>query len=494
MRSEPLMTPNKRRSSFVTRKSAPAAAIQFVPHAYQRAMIKWLLSHPSAALYADPGLGKTSVTLKALQLMRKAGGVHRALVIAPMRVCQLVWTHDEGGELAKWSDFADLRVSLLHGKDKDDAAEADADLYVINPDGLKWLIESGHLARLLKSGVDTLVVDELSAFKHPQTKRFKQLKPWLGRFKRRWGLTGSPASNGLLDLFGQAYVIDGGHALGRYITHYRHQFFLPTGYGGYTWKPQDGAEERIYATIKSFALSTRAEDHLDLPELVEQNLWVTLPERARRIYDQLEEDLLVYLDGKTVTAANAAVASGKCRQVASGGLYLDDTDDTSVTRSRRVEHVHDAKTEALVDLIDELQGSPLLVAYEFDHDLERIRKALGKNTPAINGHTKTAETAALALAWNRGELPVLCGHPAAMGHGLNLQACGHHVAWYSLTWNFELYDQLIRRVYRQGQKSRVVVHRILARNTVDDCVAKAISSKRGCQDALLNALRGRRQR
>jgi hypothetical protein len=461
------------------------------------------VQHPAAALFWDPGLGKTSVTLAAFQLLRKAGGVRKALIVAPKRVCQLVWTHDEGGELSKWADFSDLHVSLLHGKDKDDAAEVDADLYVINPDGLKWLIESGALVNLLKRGVDTLIVDELSGFKHPQTKRFKLLKPFLGRFKRRWGLTGSPASNGLMDLFGQAFVLDLGQALGRYITHYRFSYFVPTGFGGYDWKPQEGSEERIYKALGNLALSMRATDHLDLPPLVENNIWVTLPDDARRAYTQMEEDLVAMIADKTVTAANAAVASGKCRQVASGGVYVEspgaapgmgETAEAFDLRSRKVIQLHDEKTAALMDLIGELQGSPLLVAYEYEHDLTRIRAALGEETPAINGRTTPKDALALTVAWNKGLLPVLCGHPAAMGHGLNLQQAGSHVAWYTLTWNYELYDQLNRRVYRQGQKNHVIVHRILARRTVDEIVAKAISAKGRGQDALFQGLKDLRRR
>jgi SNF2 family DNA or RNA helicase len=383
----------------------------------------------------------------------------------------------------------DLGVALLHGKDKAKEVQKDADLYVINPDGLQWLVESGHLASLLKRGVDLLVVDELSTFKHIRTKRFKLIKPWLKLFKYRWGLTGSPASNGLLDLFGQIYMLDLGASLGPYITHYRYQYFMPTGYMGYEWRLQDQAEEKIYKAIKDVALSIRAKDHLDLPALVEQDLWVSLPEKAKVIYDDLEKDMIATIENEEVTASNAAVVSSKCRQVASGGVYVDKDPDLLPCGSRKALYVHDEKTEALKELIDELQGAPLLVAYEFDHDLQRIRKLLGTKTPAINGATTDKEAGSLIDQWNKGLLPVLCGHPAAMGHGLNMQGFGSHVCWYSLTWNFELYDQLIRRVWRQGQKNTVVVHRILARKTVDEVVAKALKSKKTNQDALLEALK-----
>lgn len=458
------------------------------------------MRHPEAALFLDPGLGKTSVTLAAFQALRRAGGACKMLVVAPLRPCHLVWARGPDTELSRWSDFNDLRVEVLWGPDKDAAVERDADVYVINPDGLQWLVEGKHLRSLLKRGLDVLAVDELSKFKHPNTKRFKLLKPWLGRFKRRWGLTGSPASNGLIDLFGQVYVLDLGLRLGRYVTYYRHTYFLPTAHLAphvHLWEPQDDAEKRIYRALKDLALAMKAEDHLDLPQLVEQTLWVDLPAPARRVYDDLERELIALLDsGQTVTAANAAVASGKCRQVASGGLYVDREKiaranlDVNFYQTERVtQHLHEAKTEALVDLVDELQGAPLLVAYEFHHDLERIRAALGKQVPAIGGGTTLKETIALAAAWNRGELPVLCGHPAAMGHGLNLQQCGHHLCWYTPTWDLELYLQTNRRLWRQGQRNRVVVHRICARKTVDEVVLAVLASKHRTQSTLLDALK-----
>lgn len=472
-------------------------AIQWTPHEYQQTAVRWLLQHTSAALLADPGLGKTSIALSAFAALKRKGKAKRLLVVAPLRVAALVWTQGDGGELSKWSDFADLKVSLIHGPEKQRiaACASDADIYVINYDGLAWLCGpvSGFgcpteppIAGLLRKGVDVLCFDEVSKMKHTRTRRFKALKPWLARFPRRWGLTGSPVANGLLDLFGQVYALDLGQRLGRFVTQYRFAYFLATGYGGYTWQPKPGAQEQIYKRIGDLALSMRAEDHLDLPDLIEQNIWVDLPPKVRKVYDDMEDELVAMLDSGEVTAANAAVASGKCRQIASGGLYV--SEDHGDEARRRSAVIHHAKTEALVDLVEELQGNPLLVGYEFHHDLERIREKLG-DVPAINGGMSLAASADLALRWNAGELPVLCGHPAAMAHGINLQACGHHIAWYSLTWNFELYDQFIRRVYRQGQKNRVFVHRILARDTVDDIVLRTLARKERGQVALFEELR-----
>lgn len=465
------------------------------PHSYQKTAIKWLLEHGSAALLLDPGLGKTSITLAALKVLKKSKVVKKALIVAPLRPCYAVWSMD--GEIGKWEDFNHFKVKLLHGPHKGKDLEGH-DLYVINPDGLTWLVKSGTLEKLLQDGLDTLVIDELSKFKHTKTKRFKTLKPFLHRFRRRWGLTGSPVANGLLDLFGQMYVLDLGNALGTFITHYRFNYFLPTGYGGYTWVLKPGAKERIYEAIAPIALSMRAEDHLDLPEMVEQDIVVDLPDSVREAYEALERDLITRMGDNVVTAANVAVASMKCRQVASGGIYVKDKnwkvdergipiDDFVVKRETL--QLHEAKSEALLDLVEELQGSPLLVAYEFQHDLDRIKKVLG-DIPSIHGKVNAQLSVAIAEDWNAGRIPVLAGHPQAMGHGLNLQGAGHHVCWYSLTWDFEQYDQLIRRVWRQGnQASRVIVHRILAKRTVDFAVAKALKAKRRGQDALFDALK-----
>lgn len=505
--------------------------MRFDPHPYQRRGASFLVGSAEAALFWDPGLGKTAVTLKAFQALRKAGAVRRMLVVAPLRVAQLVWTQDGDGEIGKWDDFADLKVSLLHGPDKAAALAADADVYVINYDGLDWLAPRGRdgqpapacpLTQLLARGVDLVAFDELSKLKHPSTRRFKAIKPWLGRFRRRWGLTGTPASNGLLDLFGQAYCLDLGRSLGRYITHYRAAYFTPAGFGGYTWVLRPGADAEIHGVLagrrcadprcrgdvaagacvrcgafaRPLAQALRAEDCLDLPELVERDVAVELPAAARRAYDELERELLTLIDGEEVTAANAAVAANKCRQVASGAIYAADRPAglAAPPGGREWLAVHDAKIEAVLDLVDELQGQPLLVAYEYQHELERLTAALAKQLgappPALRGGLSGAQAAAVVDAWNAGATPVLLAHPAAAGHGLNLQRGGAHVCWLTLTWDLELYEQLNRRLWRQGSRAaRVVVHRILARRSVDHAVRDALARKRGGQDALLEALR-----
>lgn len=471
------------------------------PHAYQKKAVKHLLEHAAAALFLDPGLGKTSITLAAIKLLKQKKVLDKVLLIAPLRVCYSVWPK----EVEKWQDFHGLRVQVLHGSKKDEALKADADVYVINPEGLEWLLQvkktktpSGKtkvdvdLRRWKALGFDTLVVDELSKFKHVATNRFKALKLVLGTFSRRWGLTGSPASNGLLDLFGQCFVLDQGRTLGPYISHYRMKYFVPS-HDGFNWTIRDGAEDEIYERLAPLALRMAADDYLDMPTLIENNIRVDLPSDVMQVYDRLENDLIAKLDNKLVVASNAAAASMKCRQVANGGIYLDPEVEALVKlpkSKREWANLHTEKVDALAELIEELQGSPLLVAYDFEHDLDRLRDRLGKDIPYIGGGVTAKRSAELEKAWNAGQLPVLFGHPQAMAHGLNLQEMGHHVCWHSLTWDYELYDQFIRRVLRQGNKSKkVFVHHIIARGTVDEVVLAAVKSKRRGQNALFDALK-----
>lgn len=471
------------------------------PHAYQKKAVKYLLEHAAAALFLDPGLGKTSITLAAIKLLKQKKLLDKVLLIAPLRVCYSVWPK----EVEKWQDFHGLKVQVLHGSKKDEALKADADVYVINPEGLEWLLQvkktktaSGKtkvevdLRRWKALGFDTLVVDELSKFKHVATNRFKALKLVLGTFRRRWGLTGSPASNGLLDLFGQCFVLDQGRTLGPYISHYRMKYFTPS-HDGFNWTIRDGAEDEIYERLAPLALRMAADDYLDMPMLIENNIRVDLPGDVMQVYDRLENDLIAKLDDKLVVASNAAAASMKCRQVANGGIYLDPEVEQLIKlpkSKREWANLHTEKVDALAELIEELQGSPLLVAYDFEHDLDRLRERLGKDIPYIGGGVTAKRSAELEKLWNEGKLPVLLGHPQAMAHGLNLQEMGHHVCWHSLTWDYELYDQFIRRVLRQGNKSKkVFVHHIIARGTVDEVVLAAVKSKRRGQNALFDALK-----
>lgn len=454
------------------------------PRDYQRTGIKFLLEHACAALFMDPSMGKTSISLAAFKLLRQEKIARRALIIAPLRVAQLVWPK----EVEKWSDFDMLRIHLLHDEGRTDEAlaralKADTQLFVINPDGLRWLFSEGRFARL---DADTLIVDELTKFKHTQTQRFKSLKPFLPRFQRRWGLTGSPAANGLMDLFGQCYVLDLGRTLGPFITHYRMQYFDPTGYGGYTWVLKPGADQAIYERLKPLALRLDADDHLDLPQVVTKDVVVDLPSEARRVYDQMERELFVQLDKDLINPANASAAMMMCRQIAAGGLYLNH-DDT--VRERPWRKIHDEKTLATSIILDELQGSPALIAYDFRHDLARLQAEWPK-LPYLGGGVNAERFGDVEAAWNRGELPAVAVHPQSVAHGLNIQFGGHHLIMHTVPDNYEYYLQLIYRLRRPGTKAkRIFVHHVIARDTVDEAVVARNARKDKNQRALLDALR-----
>ncbi len=410
-------------------------------------------------------MGKTSITLAAFKILKKKGVANRMLLVAPLRPCYLVWPK----EIQKWTDFNGLTYKILHGPKKEpfleEALDEDVDIFVINPEGLDWLLDvkkekglsgkvrvSVNIKRFKKFGFDTLCVDELSKFKHTQSQRFKIIKHVIPTFNRRWGLTGSPAANGLMGMFGQCYILDEGRTFGPYITKYRATYF-DQSFDGFSYTLKDGADKKIYKRIKPLMLRLAGEDYLDLPAITPNDIMLDMPSSVREIYDQLESDLITRIEDRTVIASNAAVASMKCRQVASGGLYLDEEVKTLIKRSQRKADrkwadLHSVKTDALADLVDELQGAPLLL-----------------------------------------------GHPQSIGHGLNLQDAGHHVCWYSLTWDYELYDQFIRRVARQGNKAkRVFVHRLLMKDTIDMVVKASLSSKSRGQNALFSALRTLRKR
>lgn len=471
------------------------------PHGYMKKAVKFLLEHACAALFLDPGLGKTSITLAAILLLIKKKMIGKVLIVAPLRVAGSTWPR----EIKKWTDFRGIRYVILHGPKKDQLLQEDADVYIVNFEGLEWLLDiekwkngkgktqvQVDVKRFKKFGFDVLVVDELSKLKNTQTVRFKALKQVLHTFGRRWGLTGSPAANGLLDLFGQAYVLDMGNALGQYITHYRSTYFVPSR-DGYNWDLAEGSEKKIYKALSPLVLRMSADDYLELPREIPNNIFVDLPPEARKVYDELEEELITALEDGEVVAANSAVASGKCRQVASGGVYLtpDVTELIKKKGKREWALLHHAKTDALVDLIEELQGSPILVAYDFAHDLERIREKLDDDVPYIGGGVTLKRSRELEHKWNAGKLPYLFAHPASIAHGLNLQEAGHHIGWYTPTWNYEEYDQFIRRVLRQGNTSdRVFVHHFLARDTIDEyAVMPAIHRKRKGQNALFSGLK-----
>lgn len=455
------------------------------PHAYQKKAVKFLLNHSCAGLFLDPGLGKTSCTLAAYKLLKQQGLVHSMLVVAPLRVCYSVWP----AEGKRWLDFKDVTIALLHG-DKKDEVPAGSDIYVINPEGLGWFFHNKK--RLKNLNIDMLVIDESTKFKSPSSGRFKLLKQYLEKFKRRVILTGSPAPNGLEDLWSQMYILDLGRALSPYITQYRKMYFSPPGMGQFGWTIRPGSDELINTRIKSSILRLDAKDYLDLPEIIINDVKVMLPPKAYKVYKEMEKIMISIVEDREVVAINAAAAMMKCKQIANGGLYYsDELAHTSGLDRDRFSHIHDAKTEALQEILESVSGSPVLIAYEFKHDLDRLQKALGKDVPYIGGGMSAKRSKELQDLWNNDKLPILIGQPASMAHGLNLQggSC-RTIVWYSLTWNYEYYDQFIRRIVRQGSKHKsVVVHRIIADKTVDIAQVMALSDKRIEQNGLLDALR-----
>lgn len=448
------------------------------PHEYQKEAVKFLVEKGSAALWLDPGLGKTAVVLSAFRTLKIKGLAKKMLVIAPLRPVHGVWPP----EAKKWEQFADYSVGVLHGGNKAKVLKQQHDIYVINFEGLGWL--SSQL-----NGKDwpfqILTVDEISYMKNTQTQRFKTIKPLLDKFDRRWGLTGSPAPNSLLDIFGPQLILDQGATFGPYISRFRTEYFYPSGYGGYEWKLQADGEARIHAALAGKVLRMAALDHLDLPELTYNDILVDLPPNARKLYDAFENNLTVELNSGNVTAVNAAVAVMKGQQIANGGSYLDDDGSGNARIST---HLHDAKTEAVFDLVEELSGQPCIIGYHFAHDLERLKAAF-PNAPIIGSGVVGHKLDSIIDDWNTGKTSVLLAHPMSAGHGLNLQGTGHAVIWYSLTWSLEIYEQFIRRLWRQGQKNHIVVHHIMAKDTIDEAIMLAIRRKDKTQQTLLTAVR-----
>ena len=447
--------------------------MKYKPHNYQQYAENFILEHPVCCLMLDMGLGKTVITLTALwELALDRFDIGKILVIAPKRVATDTWPK----ELQKWEHLTGLNASLVIGsqKQREEALACPAFLYIINRENVSWLVQNHRW------DFDTVVIDELSSFKSNQAQRFKAMKKVRPLVNRVIGLTGTPAPNSLLDLWPQMYLLDMGQRLGRFITKYRQDYFRPDRMNGqvvYSYKPLPGAEKRIYDKISDITISMKAADHLKMPELVNSEYRVYMEESERAIYDEMCEDLAAQLDKGEVTAANAGVLSGKLSQMANGAVYTDNGD---------VEHIHDQKLDALEDIIESMNGKPLLVAYWYQHDLDRIEERLRLRKI---GFARLDSDASIAK-WNRGELPVALIHPASAGHGLNLQSGGSTLCWFGITWSLELYQQTVARLYRQGQASKtVVVQHIITDGTIDERIMKALQYKDRTQSALIDAVR-----
>lgn len=448
--------------------------MKYNPHEYQIYATNFILEHPVAAVLLEMGLGKSVITLTAIyELMLNRFEVQKVLVIAPLRVARDTWP----AEIEKWEHLNGLTYSVVIGTEAERLAalKSQAHLYLINRENVDWLIT--------KSGIrfdyDMVVIDELSSFKSHTAKRFKSLLKVRPTVKRMVGLTGTPSGDGLMDLWAEFRVLDMGQRLGRYITHYRNNFFVPDKRNQqmiFSYKPKPGAEEAIYRLISDITISMKSADFLKMPECIINEVSVSLSEKERSVYQSLKENMVVDLKDEEIDAVNAAALSGKLLQMANGAIYNEE---------KEVIHIHDRKLDALEDLIESANGKPILVAYWFKHDLTRIAERLSK-LGVVYQHINTQES---IRKWNNGELPVGLIHPASAGHGLNLQTGGNHIVWFSLTWSLELYQQTNARLYRQGQKNTVVIQHIVTKDTIDEQIIKALSDKNTTQDALMKAVK-----
>ena len=438
---------------------------------YQTFATEYIESHPIAAIFLSMGLGKTGITLTAIaDLLFDLFIVRRVLIIAPLRVAKMTWSD----EIGKWDHLSHLRYSIAVGTaaERKKALDAEADIYIINRENVPWLVDN------IPFDFDMVVLDELSSFKSHQSKRFKALMKVRPYIKRIVGLTGTP--NGLMELYAEFKVLDMGERLGRFIGQYRTMYFKPDRMNGpivYSYKPLPGAEDAIYQKISDITISMKSVDHLKMPELIENRYEVQMSEDEWKQYEDMRDELILQFPGGEVTAANAGSLSNKLSQMANGAVYGDDG---------AVMRVHDRKLDALEDIIESMNGNPLLVAYWFHHDLERIRERL----TLLKIPFEVLRTEESIRRWNKGEIPVALIHPASAGHGLNLQSGGSAMAWFGLTWSLELYQQTVARLWRQGQSSEtVVVQHVITKGTIDERIMKALSEKDATQSALIDAVR-----
>ena len=443
--------------------------MKYEPHEYQSYATEFILSHPISAVFLEMGLGKSVITLSAIfDLCLDSFLVCKVLVIAPLRVARDTWS----AEINKWDHLKGLSYSVAVGTEKEriDALKKQSTLYIINRENVDWLVH--------KSGIpfhfDMVVIDELSSFKSYGAKRFKSLLKVRPSIKRIVGLTGTPSSNGLMDLWAEFRILDLGQRLGRYISHYRNTYFKPDKRNTqivFSYKPLPGAEEEIYKQISDITISMKSTDYLKMPEYVSNEVFVTLSEKEWKVYSDFKEDMVANLGDEEIDAVNAAVLSGKLLQMANGAVYDSEN---------KAHVIHDKKLDALEDLIEGAIGKPVLVAYWYKHDLERIKDRFS---------VRQIQSSKDIEDWNDGKIPIAVIHPASAGHGLNLQSGGSTLIWFGLTWSLELYQQTNARLYRQGQKNTVIVHHIITKNTIDEDVILALTKKEKTQDALIDAVK-----
>ncbi len=443
--------------------------MRYEAHDYQKYVTDFILTHPIAAVFLEMGLGKSVITLTALfDLILDQFLIRKVLVIAPLRVARDTWPL----EIRKWDHLSGLTYSVVVGNESErrTALMRTADIYIINRENVDWLITKSDIP----FDFDMVVIDELSSFKSHQAKRFKSLLKARPSVKRIVGLTGTPSSNGLMDLWAEFRLLDLGQRLGRYISHYRAAYFMPDKRNAeviFSYKPLPGAEDAIYQRISDVTISMKSCGYLKLPECVINEVPAVMDDKEMAVYDRFREYMVTKIKDKEIDAANAAVLSGKLLQMANGAVY----DEEKVSC-----HIHDRKLDALEDLIEGANGKPVLIAYWYQHDAERIRARFT---------VREIKTSQDIEDWNAGKISAAIIHPASAGHGLNLQAGGSTLIWFGLTWSLELYQQTNARLHRQGQKDTVIIHHIIAKGTIDEDVMKALRKKEKTQDALINAVR-----
>lgn len=445
--------------------------MRYVAHNYQNYAKDFILAHKVSALFLDCGLGKTITTLTAInELMYDSFEISKVLIIAPLRVAQSTWKE----EIEKWDHLNLLRYSVAVGDEKErlKALKQNSDIYIINRENVDWLVT--------KSGIDfnfdMLIIDELSSFKSHTSKRFKSLLKIRPYFERVVGLTGTPSSNGLMDLWAEFRVLDLGERLGHYITHYRNEYFLPDKRNGaviFSYKPQQNAEERIYRRLADMTISMKSTEYLKMPGLILNDIEINLDEEDQIKYKKFKKEMVMTIQEKEIDAINAASLSNKLIQLANGSIYDED---------KKFYEVHNKKLDKLEEIIESANGKPVLVAYWFKADKERIGKRF---------KVREIKTADDIKQWNKGMIDLALIHPASAGHGLNLQSGGSTLVWFSLTWSLELYQQTNARLYRQGQKDTVVIHHLITKNTIDEDIMKSLKRKDKTQEALMKAVKAR---
>ncbi len=446
------------------------------PYPYQQYAEREIIEKPNIGLFLDMGLGKTVITLTALQEMKfDRWCVNKTLIIAPKKVAEDTWQT----EAQKWQHLQSLRIVGVLGTatQREHALDTPADIYVINRENTQWLVD--HYGR--DWPFDTVVLDESSSFKNHQAKRFRALRTVRPRINRLIELTGTPNPHGLMDLWSQVFLLDGGKRLGRTISVYRDMYFNPDKRNRttiFSYAPKEGAEQEIHRLISDICISMKASDYLDLPELVYEDIPVVLDDKAAKAYHRMERDAVLQVDEDTITATNAAALSGKLLQLCNGAVYDE---------NREVVQVHDCKIEAFLEAVEGLNGQHAIVCYSFIHDKDRLLQALAKTGLRVRVYKDTRDKD----DWNAGNIDLLLIHPASCGYGLNLQEGGHHIIWFGLTWNLEEYQQANKRLHRQGQEHPVIVHHLVVKGGRDEDVIKSLEGKDNVQEALLQSLKVR---